>query len=347
MPTVDPDTPAGEAAGEDKPTPSSSSQIPEELPILPLRGVVVYPMMVVPLTVGQPRSVRLIDDAAVGDRYVGLVASRDPESEEPGPDKVFDLGTVAIIHRLIKAPDGTLRIIVQGVERIRIEEWKEQQPYLRARVTQVPDVMPQETDLEIEAMMRNVVELFSRLVALVPHLPDELLMAVSGTSDPRQLAYMVATSVRMEIQDAQKVLELDHVMDKLRHITGILTHELEVLELGKKIRTEAQSEMEKMQREYFLREQMKAIKRELGEGDEQQVEIEELRKKIADAHMPEEAEREALRETEPVGETASGRLGVRGYPHLPGLVDRSALVGHQRGLAGYRPRTQSTRRGPL
>jgi ATP-dependent Lon protease len=298
MPTVDPDTPAGEAAGEETPPSPSppSSPIPDELPILPLRGVVVYPMMVVPLTVGQPRSVRLIDDAAVGDRYVGLVASQDPELEEPGADQVYKLGTVAIIHRLIKAPDGTLRIIVQGVERIRIEEWKQEQPYLKARVGQTPDVVPQESDLEVEATMRNVVDLFSRLVALVPHLPDELMMAVSGTSDPRQLAYMVATSVRMEIQEAQKVLELDHVMDKLRHLTTILSHELEVLELGKKIRTEAQSEMEKMQREYFLREQMKAIKRELGEGDEQQVEIEELHKKIADAHMPEEAEKEALRE---------------------------------------------------
>ena len=296
MPTVDVDKPGEEAAEEEKQPSPPSPQIPAELPILPLRGVVVYPLMVVPLTVGQARSVRLIDDAAVGDRFVGLVASKDPELEEPGPDQVFGVGTVAIIHRLIKAPDGTVRIIVQGVERIRLDEWTTQQPYLKARVTQIPDVMPQENDLETEAMMRNVVELFSRLVALVPHLPDELLMAVSGTTDPRQLAYMVATSVRMEIQEAQKVLELDLVMDKLRHLTGILGHELEVLELGKKIRTEAQTEMEKMQREYFLREQLKAIKRELGEGDEQQVEVEELRKKIADAHMPEEAEKEALRE---------------------------------------------------
>ena len=296
MPTVEPEMPGEEAAAEEKPTAAPAPQIPTELPILPLRGVVVYPLMVVPLTVGQPRSVRLIDDAAVGDRFIGLASSKDSETEEPPPDQVYGVGTVAIIHRLIKAPDGTMRIIVQGVERIKIEEWTAQQPYLKARVTQIPDVLPQESELEIEAMMRNVVDLFSRLVALVPHLPDELLMAVSSTSDPRQLAYMVATSVRMEIQDAQKVLELDQVTDKLRHLTGILTHELEVLELGKKIRSEAQSEMEKMQREYFLREQMKAIKRELGEGDEQQVEVEELRKKIAEACMPEEAEKEALRE---------------------------------------------------
>jgi ATP-dependent Lon protease len=189
-----------------------------------------------------------------------------------------------------------MRIIVQGVERIRIDEWIAEEPYLKARVSQADDITPEEDDLEAEALVRNVVDLFSRLVALVPHLPDELLMAASGSSDPRQLAYLISTSVRMEIPDAQNILELDKVTDKLRHLTTILNHELEVLELGKKIQTEAHSEMEKMQREYFLREQLKAIQRELGEGDEQQVEIEELRVKISEAQMPEEAEKEALRE---------------------------------------------------
>ncbi len=287
------DPEADEGEGEDT---SAQSEIPEELPILPLRGVVVYPLMVVPLTVGQARSIRLIDDVAVGDRHVGLVASKDAEIEEPGPDEVYQVGTAAIIHRLIKAPDGTMRIIVQGVERIRIDEWIAEEPYLKARVSQADDITPEEDDLEAEALVRNAVDLFSRLVALVPHLPDELLMAVSGSSDPRQLAYLISTSVRMDIPDAQNILELDKVTDKLRHLTTILNHELEVLELGKKIQTEAQSEMEKMQREYFLREQLKAIQRELGEGDDQQVEIEELRAKISEAQMPEEAEKEALRE---------------------------------------------------
>ena len=281
--------------GESEDT-SAQKGTPEELPILPLRGVVVYPLMVVPLTVGQARSVRLIDAVAVGDRRVGLVASKDGDIDEPGPDQVYQVGTAAIIHRLIKAPDGTMRIIVQGVERIRIDEWITEEPYLKARVSQADDITPEEDDLEAEALVRNVVDLFSRLVALVPHLPDELLMAVSGSSDPRQLAYLISTSVRMEIPDAQNILELDKVTDKLRHLTTILNHELEVLELGKKIQTEAQSEMEKMQREYFLREQLKAIQRELGEGDDQQVEIEELRTKISEAQMPEEAEKEALRE---------------------------------------------------
>ena len=275
---------------------STSPTIPDELPILPLRGTVVYPLMVLPLTVGQPRSVRLVDDVVVGNRLVGLVTSKDPDVDEPSPDQVFPLGTAAIIHRLIKAPDGTLRIIVQGIERIHIDEWTAHEPYLKAKVTQVPDVLPEESDVEAEALMRNVVDLFGRLVALVPHLPDELMMAASNTEDPRQLAYLVSTSIRMDIADAQSILEEDRVIDKLRRLTKILSRELEVLELGKKIQTEAQSEMEKMQREYFLREQLKAIQRELGEGNEQQMEIEELRTKIAQAGMPEEAEKEALRE---------------------------------------------------
>lgn len=274
----------------------TSPEIPQELPILPLRGVVVYPLMVLPLTVGQPRSVRLIDDVAVGNRLVGLVASRDPEIDEPEPDEVYHMGTAALIHRLIKSPDGTIRIIVQGVERIHIDEWMAREPYLRARVSRVSDVLPEEGDVEAEALMRNVVDLFGRLVALVPHLPDELMMAAASTDDPRQLVYLISTSMRMDLQDAQEILELNQVTDKLRRLTNILNRELEVLELGKKIQSEAQSEMEKMQRDYFLREQLKAIQRELGEGDEQQMEIEELRTKIAEAGMSEEAEKEALRE---------------------------------------------------
>ncbi len=277
-------------------TDESSPPIPEELPILPLRGVVVYPLMVLPLTVGQPRSVRLVDEVVVGDRLVGLVASKDPELDEPTPDEVYQVGTVALIHRLIKSPDGTLRIIVQGLERVHIDEWTTDEPYLKAKVSEMADVLPEDEDVESEALMRNVVDLFGRLVALVPHLPDELMMAAAGTDDPRQLVYLISTSMRMELQDAQEILELDQVTDKLRRLTNILNRELEVLELGKKIQSEAQSEMEKMQREYFLREQLKAIQRELGESDEQQMEIEELRTKIAESGMPEEAEKEALRE---------------------------------------------------
>jgi ATP-dependent Lon protease len=268
--------------------------IPEELAILPLRGVVVYPLTFQALNVGQPRSLQLVDDATVNKQMIGLVAARDAEAEEPGPDEVFEVGVAAVIHRMIKAPDDTIRLLVQGVERIRIEEWTGDDPYLRARVSPLPDQV--EEGLEVEALMRNATELLRRLVSLVSQLPDELLMAAINLDDPRQLVYFIATNIRMEISDAQAILEIDSVREKLLKLTSILTKELEVLELGRKIQTEAQSEMEKLQREYYLREQLKAIKKELGEEDEQTVEVEEYRRKIAEAGMPEEAEKEAFRE---------------------------------------------------
>jgi ATP-dependent Lon protease len=195
---------------------------------------------------------------------------------------------------MIKAPDGTIRLLVQGAERIEIEEWTESEPYLRAKVKTRPDEV--EESLEVEALMRNAVDLLRRLVSLVSQLPDELLMAAINLDDPRQLVYFIATNIRMDIPEAQSILEIDSVREKLLKLTTIMTKELEVLELGHKIQTEAQSEMEKMQRDYFLREQLKAIKKELGEEDEQTVEVEEYRSKIAQAGMSPEAEKEALRE---------------------------------------------------
>ena len=269
-------------------------EVPEELAILPLRGVVVYPVTFQALSVGQPRSIQLVDDATVHKQMIGLVTARDEQTEEPGPEDVYQIGVAAVIHRMIKAPDGTIRLLVQGVERIRIDEWVGEKPYLKARVSPLPDQV--EEDIEVEALMRNAVDLLRRLVSLVSQLPDELLMAALNLDDPRQLVYFVATNIRMEIPDAQAILEIDGVREKLLKLTSIMTKELEVLELGRKIQSEAQSEMEKMQREYFLREQLKAIKKELGEEDETAVEVEEYRKRIAEAGMPEEAEKEALRE---------------------------------------------------
>ncbi len=270
------------------------SSIPEELSILPLRGVVVYPVTFQALSVGQPRSIHLVDDATVNKQLIGLVTALDEKNEEPGPDDVHKIGVAATIHRMIKAPDGTIRLLVQGVERIRIDEWTGSEPYLKARVTPMPEEV--EEGIEVEALARNAVDLLRRLVSLVSQLPDELLMAALNLEDPRQLVYFIATNIRMEIPDAQAILEIEGVRAKLLKLTTIMTKELEVLELGRKIQSEAQSEMEKMQRDFYLREQLKAIKKELGEEDEQAVELEEYRLKIAESGMPEEAEREALRE---------------------------------------------------
>lgn len=273
----------------------STPSIPAELPILPLRGTVVYPLTVIPLNVGQARSIKLVDEAATSTtRMIGLVTIKDEKIEEAGPNDVYTIGTAAIIHRLLRAPDNTVRLIVQGIDRIRIKEFTATDPYLKAQVAPAPEQA--EKTVEVEALMRNTIDLFRRLVSLAPHLPEELLMAALNVDDPRQLVYMIATSLRMDLKDAQELLELDTVADKLRKLNSLITKELEVLELGKKIQSQAQNELEKTQREYILREQLKQIKKELGEEDEQAVEIKEYDRKIAEAHMSEEAEREAKRE---------------------------------------------------
>ncbi len=268
----------------------------QELPMLPLRGVVVYPMMWLPLTVGQPRSIRLIDEA-LGDsepRIIGLVTSKNPENDQPTPDEIYDVGTIAVVHRMLRAPDGTIRLIVQGLERIRIDEYTESDPYLRAKVTEIPDVL--EDSVELQAMARNAQEQFRQLISLVPHLPEELEMAALNVEDARQLVYLIASSLRLDIEDAQELLEADSVTDKLRKLMTLLTKELEVLELGRKIQSEAVGEMEKVQRDFYLREQLKAIQKELGEEDEQETEIKEMEKRIAESGMSEEAVKEAKRE---------------------------------------------------
>jgi ATP-dependent Lon protease len=268
--------------------------IPEQMAILPIRGGVVFPRTVVPLTVGQPRSMKLVDDAVVGKTMIGLVTSKNPQLEEPGPEELYRCGTVAIVHRLFKTPDGTLRLAVEGIERIRVTEFVSTEPYLSARVELARETVS--NSVELQALMRSVADQFRQLVQLMPHMPEELSVAAINIEDPRQLVYLVATNVRMELTLAQQLLELDDVGDKLRMLSKHLTKELEVLELGKKIQTEAQGQMEKVQREYFLREQVKAIQKELGETDAQQAEIEELSTKIAQAGMPAEAEKEARRE---------------------------------------------------
>jgi ATP-dependent Lon protease len=269
--------------------------IPEVLPILPLKNTVVYPIpILLPLIVGQPRSVKLVDEAVLGNRTIGLVALKDASIDEPGPDDMYWVGSAATIARFAKAPDSTIRIFVQGMERIKIVEFTQTEPYLMARVEVVPDKV--EDSVELQALMRNTAELFQRMASLMPYVPEELVTATLSVEDPQQLTYLVASYVRMDMTDAQMILEADNVLDKLKQLNNVLNKELEVLELGKKIQDQAQSEMEKMQREYYLREQLKAIKKELGEEDEQQAEITELTAKVEQAAMSPEAEKEARRE---------------------------------------------------
>jgi ATP-dependent Lon protease len=270
------------------------NQVPKEMPILPLRNIVAFPFIVVPLAVGIPRSIKLIEDAAENQRLIGLVAMRDPSVEEPTIGQTYEVGTVGLIHKVVKAEDGSLQVIVQGLERFRVTEWIASQPYLRANIELVGDYTPD--SVEAEALRRNLLELLRRLVSLMPQVPDQIVDFVNKLEDSRYMVYLTAANLRMTMEQAQKILEEDNMVEKMRMLISILTKELEILELGQKIRTEAQSEMEKAQREYFLREQLKAIKKELGEEDESAVDVEDYHKKIIDAGMPREAEKEAMRE---------------------------------------------------
>ena len=268
--------------------------IPDVLPVLPLKDIVIYPFAVQPLGVGQERSIRLIDDVMRGDRLVVLVAQKSAETEQAGLDDIFKIGTVSRVARMIRMPDGTIQIIVQGLERVEIGELTQEKPYLAAHVTLKPDT--QETDNETEAIKRNVVSYFQRLVALVQNVPEGVAAATLNLEEPRQVVYVIATFMQMELELRQKLLELDSVRAKLENLSNYLSHELEIFELGKKIQTSAQEEMGKVQREYLLREQLKAIQRELGEESEEQATANELRRKIDEAKMPEEALKEANRE---------------------------------------------------
>lgn len=302
------ETPSTEALSEEA---KQEGDIPEILPILPLRGLVVYPQTVVPLTIGQPRSIRLVDDVVTSEqRIIGLVASKNPELEQPNPPDLYEYGTAAVVHRLFRAPDGTIRLVVQGISRFRTVEYVQEEPYLKARIELRPEIVEEGT--EIEALARNARSQFEHIAEMIPSIPRELVAAVLSLEDPLQIVYTVANFQRMDLSDAEAILELDSVSQKLHKLVGILAREIEVLEIGQKIQNEARSEIEKVQREYFLREQLKAIQKELGEADEQQQEVEEFRQKIEAAKMPEEAEKQARRELDRLARlpTAAAEYGV-------------------------------------
>jgi ATP-dependent Lon protease len=273
--------------------------IPGDLPILPLRNTVGYPFSVLPLLVGIPRSVKLIEDALQGNRLIGLVAMKDPSIEEPQPGQIYETGTVAKVYHVVQAPDKTLQAIVQGLERFRVEEWLESEHYLRARIVLAPDVVEQ--GIELDALQRSLQDLAQEVVALSPNLPDEASDFLKQMKDPGYLAYMVAANAHLEVEKGQQILETDNVKDKLRALISHLSHEKEVLTLGKKIQTEAREEMDKAQREYYLRQQLKAIQKELGETEESPSVVAEYTKKIKKANLPEEAKKEAHRELKRLG----------------------------------------------
>ena len=274
----------------------SDLTIPDVLSILPLRGTVVFPKAVVPLAAGRPASVRLIQEALQGSRIIGTVLQRNSSEDEPRIQGLHSVGTVAVIHKALQQPDGTLRLVVQGLGRFRIVEGVQETPFLRARIQHIADAAPS-TTLEVEALARNVTALFQKVVVLSPTLPDELASIVGTAEGPGALADLIAASLpTLPMTLRQGLLETLGVAERLQRLVAALTKEAEVLELGSKIQSEVHSEMSKTQRDYYLREQMKAIQKELGESDERTQEIDALRQKIDAAGMTEEARAEATRE---------------------------------------------------
>ena len=270
------------------------AEIPNELPILPLRNTVAFPSSMIPLSVGVARSVKLIEEALKGDRLIGLVGMKYPDIEEPLPGQTYEVGTVAKVEHVTRAADKGMQVIVHGLERFQIDYWLADSPYLRARIALSPDRV--EKDLEMDALQRSLRELAQEVVALSPKFPKEVADYLAQVKDPRYLTYLVASGAGLEVEKAQQILERNSVKDKIRQLIGYLSREKEVLTLGKKIESETREKMNKAQREYYLRQQLKAIKSELGETDEGQSEVDEYTDKLDEANLPEEARKEAERE---------------------------------------------------
>jgi len=279
-------------------------EIPDEVPILALRDTVIYPFMVSPLFVARPKSIKLIDDVLIGNRILGLVAQRKTDVEDPKGEDLFKYGTVATILKMLKFPDGSVRVLVQGLTRMEVLEYVQTEPYLKAKIQPLEDVI--EKSLELEALAKNITIQFQKIVNLVPQLPDELQIAVMNISHPGKLADLVASNLNLSLEEKQQILEAIDVKKRLEKLTIFINRELQVLEVGTKIQSQVQSELSKNQREYFLRQQLEAIRKELGEEDERTMEIKELKEKIKAAKMPKDVEKEAMRELDRLSKMPPG-----------------------------------------
>jgi ATP-dependent Lon protease len=268
--------------------------LPDQLPVLPLRDSVTYPDTLTPLAVGQERSIQLVNDALVGNRMLVMLAAKDPELDTPGPDSLYEIGVAGVVARMLKVPDGSLRILVQGAQRVKIEEWVGEEPYLVARISELPDVVDEGP--ELTALMRNVQQTFTHIIEQVPYLPEELQMAVANLEDPSALGHLIAGALRIKPEDKQWLLEEVNVAKRLRRLSEILARELDIVAIGSKIQSQVQSEMEHSQRDYFLRQQLKAIQEELGERDPAEAELDELRSQLAELELPETVRKQADRE---------------------------------------------------
>jgi ATP-dependent Lon protease len=289
-------------------------EIPTVLPVLPLRETVPFPDTLTPLAVGQERSIELVNHVLGRDRMLVMVASRNPDVETPGPQDLYDVGVVGVVARMLKVPDGTLRILVQGTQRVHIDQWVREDPFLAAEISVLPDVIDETT--ELTALVRNVQATFTQIVEAAPYLPEELLVAVANVDDPGALANLIAGALRLKTAEKQHLLEEVDVAERLRRLSALLAREHEVISIGTKIQTQVQSELDASQREYFLRQQLKAIQEELGDEDESAAEARDLREQLDAAGLPEEVRRVADRELsrlERLPPMAAEHSVIRGY----------------------------------
>jgi ATP-dependent Lon protease len=272
----------------------ATRELPSRVGVLPLRDTVTFPDMLVPLNIGQARSVELINEALRGDRTIAMLASRDAQVEAPSPEELYDVGVLGMVARMIRVPDGTLRVLIQGGQRIRVRGWVRTEPYLVAEIEEAPDVVDQTP--ELVALMRNVQHTFTDIIEQVPYLPEELQVMVANVEDPSVLANLIAGALRLGSEEKQALLEELDVSRRLRRLSEILARELELVAIGSKIQSQVQSELDKGQREYFLRQQLKAIQEELGETDEVQAEVSELRSSLEGIELPEVVRKQVERE---------------------------------------------------
>jgi ATP-dependent Lon protease len=274
----------------------SGISVPEVLPLLPLRGVVIFPAAIVPLLISRGTSLKLVEDSLAGERMLGLIAQKNPEEEAPDPTGLYARGTAGRILKMLKYPDGSIRILVQGLRRLEIVEYTQREPYFRARVRLLQDEYQPSKD--VEAVQANMVNQFAKFVSMIPYLPDELQVVVMNIKDPGKVTDLVASNLNISLDEKQDLLNTTDVRSRLEKLSAILNREIELLELGHKIQSQVQTELNKNQKEFYLRQQMRAIQKELGEGDPRSGELEELRRKIEEAGMPEEARKAADNEME-------------------------------------------------
>jgi len=272
-----------------------SLKVPDELPVLGLKDVVVFPQMVTALGVTTEEELKLLDNVLATNRFVALVTHKDEEKNKLQPSDLYEYGTASVVLQMLRMPDNTAKMLVQGISRIRIKEFTEIKPFFKAKVDVLQDVIDKD-DVETEALATNAKNQFSRMVSVSPHLPEELKIVVVNIDNPGRLSDLISSHLNISVPEKQEILESTNVKERLQKINTFINNEMQVLELAGKIQTQVKNEMEKGQREYYLRQQLKAIQEELGEGDDQAAEVKELRKKLKQAKLPEEAQKEADRE---------------------------------------------------